>query len=267
MCNFLWPGGEKFTKARSLEQLAKVVLGMNDMAKDSGPRMSDWRLWPLTQSQVEYAALDAILTNEIFWASPKEMQEPLGLEMEDDEVQIESAAEKRRSPESSVEHDKENPARKLMKSGSVNAKSNATNFYVMMRNKSIDPPNRGTKTRPQGSKESLKGKCFVVSGVYTVFWFHISCSRYQEKSHRFHQLYNQYYYWGRLAVALDQQWLKIRSQCWKIIPLDFNISRALTSPIQTFVLREVFIDILRWTCVLLCGSATRCLGLYEQEGV
>lgn len=41
----------------------------------------------------------------------------------------------------------------------------AANLYVMLRNKSIDPPSRGVKAHPQGAAGALAGKCFVVSGV------------------------------------------------------------------------------------------------------
>ena len=45
----------------------------------------------------------------------------------------------------------------------VDVKSN--DFFKMMRNRSVEPPNKGKKSYPEGPRDALKGVNIVISGV------------------------------------------------------------------------------------------------------
>jgi hypothetical protein len=144
--------GDNLPKSRSLEDLVNSVLG-RDMKKEGGVRIGDWSLWPLTEAQVVYAALDVCLAHDVFLKGPDCLRQAVPQTKRACEAEAGELVGPAKVAKTST-----------LKDGCSNKKV-STDFYMMMRNKSIKPPQKGNKARPEGSKTCLQGLCFVISGV------------------------------------------------------------------------------------------------------
>lgn len=145
---------KRVAQARSLADMAEAVLHVSAGDKKGGPRMSNWSQWPLTETQSEYAAADAAMSYDIYVRGPAELREELHTEEVSEviggQLKPSNGQNKRKGGESEV---------------TVTKKAAHNDFFIMMRNKSIEPPKRGKKEYPDGDASALEGFCFVVSGV------------------------------------------------------------------------------------------------------
>ncbi|KAK3272038.1 hypothetical protein CYMTET_19640 [Cymbomonas tetramitiformis] len=149
----------KITNA-SLEGLVQSVLN-RDMKKEGGARIGDWSNWPLLDTQVDYAAKDVCLAYDVLAClrergvkltahkKRKTQNEPDGTT----ETAVKSKARK-----------KEVAAKKENEADNIPSEAQS-NFFAMMRNRSMEPPKKGHKSIPRGSSSCLQGLCFVISGV------------------------------------------------------------------------------------------------------
>jgi len=152
----------KSAKSASLESLVArhcpKELHINKAAEESQVRLGNWAAWPLTREQVEYAALDAVLS---FWGFAYSH----GAKWGEDTAGIISTLPADLRLQDALLSDMADPD-KAAESDKVPAGKNANaNFYVMHRNKSIVPPNLNKKDHPQGPANALKGICICISGV------------------------------------------------------------------------------------------------------
>eukprot|EP00873_Tetraselmis_striata_P016300 jgi/Tetstr1/436564/TSEL_002718.t1 len=150
----------RVAKARSLADLAQAVLRVEAGDKKGGPRMSNWAQWPLTEAQVEYAAADAALSYDVYAQGPPQLREALPAEVA--KPAVAAGALQPSNGQSKRKSDAEEGA-----GTAAPAIKKAANhdFFIAMRNRSIDPPMKGKKEYPSGGATALKGLCFVVSGV------------------------------------------------------------------------------------------------------
>ena len=118
-----------------------------DKAESSGVRLSDWGQWPLSDSQVRYASLDAVLSFSAFFYQRKEHRYLADWDLKGSfrvtpsEYSVEST--------SVVDTDES----VVDQSGAENKAVGANNdFFAMMRNRSVSPPLAGKKEYPNGSK-------------------------------------------------------------------------------------------------------------------
>lgn len=146
---------------KSMQDLCKTfcpqAFHIDKDSVENGVRMGNWAAWPLTELQIKYAAIDAVLSFAIFlyqnggdWNSRTSFAAAI-----DSCPGVESADPVQQQQVVNVD---ENTASK-------NAEKNS-HFFLMHRNKSIPPPNLGCdKERPQGPPDCLSGVCVVISGV------------------------------------------------------------------------------------------------------
>ena len=173
---------------RSLESMVSHFL-KKEVDKDKSLSCSDWSLWPLQERQLQYAALDAILTFEVYEKGPPQIREQQSPPKRISEEEENNEEDEKKQKE---KHSKDKDQKTSTTSASV------SDFFIMMRNKSIVPPNRGIKQHPtiryndlinliddendnddnkrntkQGNKKvqkkALNGLTLVVSGVLDSF--------------------------------------------------------------------------------------------------
>uniref|UniRef100_A0A7S2UXF5 3'-5' exonuclease n=1 Tax=Fibrocapsa japonica TaxID=94617 RepID=A0A7S2UXF5_9STRA len=155
-------------KAKSLKKLAKKHL-KKDMDKASGLVCSNWLNWPLDECQMQYAALDACLTYDVYAKGPAWLRKKQGPKVEEEkegkdaDAGAAAAAGPAGGEAPALQRSQTEPA-----GGASNDKKN-NHFFVMMRNKSVGQPNRGRKEHPEGARDALEGLTFVVSGVLDSF--------------------------------------------------------------------------------------------------
>lgn len=163
--------------------------------KKGGPRMSNWAQWPLTEAQVEYAAADAALSYDVYAQGPPQLREALPAEVAKPAVaagalQPSNGQSKRKSDAEEgagapsgvwlgalmarhplvgfvmmAVHDAHSHMPRTGTAAPAIKKAANHDFFIAMRNRSIDPPMKGKKEYPSGGATALKGLCFVVSGV------------------------------------------------------------------------------------------------------
>lgn len=186
----------------------QVVLKVDAGDKKGGPRMGNWAQWPLTESQVAYAAADAGLSYDVYAEGPAPLREalPAAAAQPDDTagaLKPSNGQSKRRSDGGGAEGEslllggagcdrdgggegigcavrgtargcERSPALRVGDTAAACARTAAApagkkaahqDFFIAMRNRSIEPPMKGKKEHPSGGADALKGLCFVVSGV------------------------------------------------------------------------------------------------------
>ena len=147
---------------RGLQELVKHHLprwakaGAADKGKDAGVRTSDWNSWPLTDAQVTYAAMDAALSYSVFAEI-----EPLLSAIDAERLQSVEAFDA-----AGVEEEGSGPAGEENEPAAANKASANANFFIAMRNRSMAPPNKGSKgPPPRGDTKALAGISVLVTGV------------------------------------------------------------------------------------------------------
>eukprot|EP00802_Teleaulax_amphioxeia_P019656 Tamp_19897.p1 GENE.Tamp_19897~~Tamp_19897.p1 ORF type:complete len:363 (+),score=46.94 Tamp_19897:161-1090(+) len=147
----------KMGAGMSLEHLAQRLcppsLQLDKSAAASKVRTGDWSVWPLTPTQIHYAAMDAVVSYWVFAYS----RDPTGSHTSLFSAQIELqplVSPQLPAAASTPRTEKKNSEKKAF-----------NNFFVMHRNRSIVPPNRGRKIPPQGPKDALAACNIIVSGV------------------------------------------------------------------------------------------------------
>ena len=120
-------------------------------------RLGNWADWPLTTEQIEYAALDAVLS---FWAFAFHRGLKWSLQREQLLANF--------SPELELQTATPGECNEIAEVDDTTAaasKQTNANFFVMHRNKSILPPNLGIKEHPSGPPNALKKVVVCISGV------------------------------------------------------------------------------------------------------
>jgi hypothetical protein len=147
----------------SLEDLCKKHCPERfHIAKDSVEsqvRLGNWSAWPLTELQIKYASMDAVVSYLIFlyqnsgsWETRLQHKLP-----KLSTLKVDNAAPKdpQEGDESGLERNE----------STSSVSSQHSNFFMMQQNRSIVPPKRGVKEYPQGSATCLSKVVVVVSGV------------------------------------------------------------------------------------------------------
>jgi NAD-dependent DNA ligase len=147
----------------SMEDLAAAVCPREFRVKkdsiESKVRLSNWAQWPLTELQLKYASLDAVLSFAIFFFQQfdrnKTGWDDAGA-MTTDSIAMEDLLLQTQHPEES--------------NGKVAAPRETNNgahghFFIMHRNRSIVPPNLEKKVHPTGTANALDGVVAIISGV------------------------------------------------------------------------------------------------------
>jgi NAD-dependent DNA ligase len=125
---------------------------------ESKVRLGNWASWPLSDLQLQYASMDAVLSFAIFlfqqkgdvsWEQRCGMALPKTSDVSLDSCLPLSEGEKRET--------------ELQRAPSTSGKN--ANFFLMHQNRSIVPPNMNKKEYPRGGKTALHGKVMIVSGV------------------------------------------------------------------------------------------------------
>ena len=121
---------------------------------ESKVRLGNWASWPLSELQLKYASMDAVLSFAIYlylnkqcWNSRCSIPLPQADKMKLD----------------SCDPLPEDQKKELQRASSTEGKN--SNFFLMHQNRSIVPPNMNKKEYPEGDKNSLQGKVIVISGV------------------------------------------------------------------------------------------------------
>ena len=173
------PGGTKVLhhQGSSMEALVNFYCKPENkyhLDKDAskGVRLSDWGKFPLTETQVKYASLDAVLSFAIFYhqQSTNENQQPqewdkkmtFSLHIIDayTKLEIENAY-----PEDPKCQEKGKENFQVQANSNDNDSAKNSDFFKMMRNRSVEPPRKGTKSHPSGPPDALKGVNIIISGV------------------------------------------------------------------------------------------------------
>lgn len=167
----------------SLESMSQdhcpAFMQLDKKSDGSKVRMGDWSVWPLSEDQQHYAAMDAVVSFWIFSSLMGVAYPNLNLN-----INVKSLDLKNADPDStssslkraaSVPNDDPNNSgvgdageEDKVSGVSLKAAANAA-FFMMHRNKSIKPPQAGVKEHPQGPPNCLKGYVAVVSGVLDSF--------------------------------------------------------------------------------------------------
>lgn len=130
-----------------------------------GVRLSDWGKFPLSDTQIRYASLDAVLSFAIFYhqrCGKRGVKE--NCYIWDDKATFTICRNDQIEVENAYSEDQMDNREQLQPSSKVvDAKSN--DFFKMMRNRSVEPPNKGKKSYPEGPRDALKGVNIVISGV------------------------------------------------------------------------------------------------------
>jgi len=150
-------------KKKSLQDLVNAncprSMHIDKKADKSKVRLGNWAEWPLSEEQVEYAALDAVLS---FWGMAYKHGARWG--MPDTEIERKIPSKITMSDMDPTNKENADAAGGEKTKPSADDKKNA-NFFVMHRNKSISVPNLGKKEHPQGPKDALRGVVICISGV------------------------------------------------------------------------------------------------------
>lgn len=146
--------GPKVTLEKLCSMYCPTNFHIDKDSVESKVRLGNWAAWPLSELQLKYASMDAVLSFAVFlfqrkgtWEQRCAMNLPgVGEVALDSCLPVPEAerTELQRAPSTGGQH---------------------SNFYLMHQNRSIVPPNMHKKEHPTGSKDALKGKVIVVSGV------------------------------------------------------------------------------------------------------
>lgn len=125
-------------------------------AVEAKVRLGNWAAWPLTEPQLRYASMDALISFAIFlyqnggaWATRCDLfSTPDAFK----DVTLQSCQP--------LPPDEK---KKLQSAPATEGRN--SNFFLMHRNRSIVPPNLHRKQHPQGAAGALEGAVVVISGV------------------------------------------------------------------------------------------------------
>ena len=125
---------------------------------ESKVRLGNWAAWPLSQLQLKYASMDAVLSFAIFlFQQQKDSQWVERSALLLPKLSALSLDSCLPLPEG---QQRESELQRAPSTGGKNA-----NFFLMHQNRSIIPPNMNQKEHPQGTKTALQGTVMVISGV------------------------------------------------------------------------------------------------------
>ena len=143
------------------QQYCPVAFHVSKDSVESQVRLGNWAMWPLSELQVKYASMDAVVSYLIYlyqhggtWEDRNKWKLPLvsGLKVDSAYPREDGGGEG---------HEEDEPS--LCRNESTS--STHANFFMMQQNRSIVPPKRGVKVYPQGGEKALSGVVVVVSGV------------------------------------------------------------------------------------------------------
>lgn len=128
-------------------------------AMESKVRLGNWAAWPLSEAQLKYASMDAVISFAIFlfhsggtWATRCDLFPTTTTPLTTPLFVLESC-----QPLPPAEKNK-------LRSSPASSGKNA-NFFLMHQNRSIIPPNLNKKEHPKGAEDALHGVVIVISGV------------------------------------------------------------------------------------------------------
>lgn len=145
----------------TMEKLCQIhcpkAFHINKDSVESKVRLGNWATWPLSDLQLKYASMDAVLSFAIFqfqqkggdWSERCKLLLPKTSDVSLDSCLPCIEGEKRET--------------ELVSAPLIGGKN--ANFFLMHQNRSIIPPNMDKKEHPRGDKTALQGKVMVISGV------------------------------------------------------------------------------------------------------
>ena len=146
--------GQRMTMESLCKKHCPSDFHINKDAIENKVRLGNWGAWPLTELQLKYASMDALLSYAIF------LYQHNGRWEEREALVLPKIGDLKTHSCYPPKAGKEPELQRAPSSGGIHS-----NFFLMHQNRSIVPPNLNKKKHPRGAKDALKGLVIVVSGV------------------------------------------------------------------------------------------------------